>query len=419
MIDTERFRPRSTHAMRVGTDARSDEEDIVTAVEAPSQAELVRRAAELLPLLREHAGSNERNRRLDPAVVEAMADAGVFRLRTPARYGGFEADTRTLASVATELGRGDSAAAWVAQVYWIPTWMAGLFPDPVQDEVFATPDTRICGTLSPSATAAPVDGGWRISGRWGFISGAWDSHWQVVLAIAPTPEGGMAPIMGLVPMSDLTIVDDWHTSGLRGSGSVSTVADEVFVPADRVLPMGAVMIGQSASEHTANSAMYRAPLLGVAAATSVGMFLGAAKAAWESFFERLPERKLTYTGYESQAVAPVTHLQVAEAAVRIDQAEFHAHRVTGQVDSATGAPWSPAERGQARADIGSVAKLAKEAADILAGASGGSSIYDSVTIQRVSRDINAGSLHALIYPPTSYELYGSILCGQEPNSPYI
>src|SRR5437868_13110852 len=98
-----------------------------------------------------------------------MAEAGIFRMRVPARYGGYECDTRTLVEVASQLARGDGAAAWTASVWWIPTWMAGLFPDSVQDEVFATPDVRVCGTLSPSGSAQPVDGGIVVNGRWGFI----------------------------------------------------------------------------------------------------------------------------------------------------------------------------------------------------------------------------------------------------------
>ncbi|MET9370699.1 acyl-CoA dehydrogenase family protein [Streptomyces griseoflavus] len=387
----------------------------------PTRAQLVQRAAEVAPLLRANASKAEDAGRLQDETIEALAGAGVFRLRTPKRYGGYEADTRTLVDVAAELARGDGAAAWTASVYWIPTFMACLFPDSVQDEVFATPDVRICGTLSPSAQATPVEGGIVVNGKWSFVSGAPHAHWQEIIAAQEMPHGQHLPLMALVPMDQLEIVDDWDTSGLRGTGSVSTVARDLFVPQERVMPLPAVLSGQYASQLNADTPAYRAPLLPVAAASSVGTAVGLARAAQDAFFERLPGRTLTYTWYSKQAEAAVTHLQASEAALKADQAEFHAHRLAGLVDSkaASGEEWTVLERARARADLGTAVRLAKESVDIFASASGGSSVYRDVPIQRITRDIQAITLHALMNPATNAELYGRVLCGQQPNTLYI
>lgn len=381
----------------------------------------VKRASELVPLLRKNAAWAEENRRLHEETIEALADAGIFRLRVPERYGGYECDTRTLVDVATELGRGDGSAAWTASVYWIPTWMACMFPDQVQDELFSTPDVRVCGTLSPSAMAVPADGGVVVNGKWGFVSGALHSHWQEIIAVLIGGGGEPEPVVALVPMSDLQIIDDWHTSGMKGSGSISTVAQDVFVPQERVLPIGAVLMGKTASPRNAAAEIYRAPLLPVASASSLGCVLGLAKAAKEAFFARLPQRKITYTGYAKQADAPLTHLQVAAAVRKMDEAEFHACRVAALVDAkgAENAAWTIEERVGARADLGAVCRLAKDAVDILATASGGSSIYTDQPMQRIARDINAVTMHALMHPDTNDELYGRILCGLQPDTLYF
>lgn len=388
--------------------------------EIPTRAELVRRATELAPVLQKHAAWAEENRRAHEETIEALADAGIFKMRVPTRYGGFESDTRTLVEVATELARADAAASWIASVYWIPGWMTCMFPDEVQDEVFSTPNVRVCGTLSPTAMAAPVEGGIVINGKWGFISGALHAHWQEVIAIQMGP-GEPMPVMALVPMSDLQIVDDWHTSGLRGTGSVSTVAKDVFVPAERILPLPLVLQGKYASKLNANAPIYRNPLLPVASASSVGTAVGMANAAKDAFFARLPQRKISYTNYATQREAPLTHLQVAEAVMKVDEAEFHAHRLATLVDSkgVDGAAFTFEERARSRADMGAAVKLAKEAVDIFNTASGGSSIYSDQPIQRVQRDIQAMNLHALMHPNTNAELYGRILCGLEPNTLYI
>ncbi|WP_414636022.1 acyl-CoA dehydrogenase family protein [Actinophytocola sp.] len=394
---------------------------MVATTKIPTREQLVRNASELIPLLQKHATWAEENRRLHDESIEALADAGVFKLRRPKRYGGYEADTRTLVEVGTALGQGCGSTSWVASVYWIPTWMACQFPDQVQDEVFATEDVRICGTLSPSAMAKPVDGGVVVNGKWGFISGAHHAHWQEIISILVPPDGDPYPIMALVPISDLLVVDDWHTSGLKATGSVSTVAKDLFVPQERVLPLPVVLQGQSASKLNADSPIYRAPLLPVASASSVGTVVGMAKGARDAFFSRLPDRKITYTGYESQREAPITHFQVAEATMKIDQAEFHAHRLAELVDTKTveGTEWKLEERARSRADLGAVVRLAKEAVDILATASGGSSIYSGIPMQRISRDVQAVNLHALMHPNTNAELYGRVLCGLEPNTLYI
>lgn len=387
----------------------------------PAADQVVRDATALAPLIRKHAPWQEENRRLHDEVVEGLADAGVFKLRQPKQYGGFEVDTRTLFDIGSVLGQADGATSWVASVYWIPGWMTSQFPDEVQDEIYSTENVRVCGTLSPSGLATPTDGGVIVNGKWGFISGALHAHWQEVIAIFTPPEGEPYPIMAMVPMSDLQIVDDWHTSGLRGSGSVTTVAEDLFIPQERVLPMAALLTGEGVSQRNAGTPAFRGPVMPVATASSVGTLVGLAKGAQEIFNSRLTNRKITYTGYESQREAPITHFQVAEATAKIDQAEFHARRLATRVDtkSEDGTEWKLEERALNRADVGATVQLAKEAIEIFVTASGGSSIYNDVPIQRVLRDIQAISLHALMHPNTNAELYGRVLCGLEPNTLYI
>lgn len=386
----------------------------------PSREELVGRAAELVPLLQKNASWGEENRRLPQETVDALAESGLLKMRVPTRYGGYESDMRTVVDVVAELGRGDGSTAWVASVFAISTWMAGLFPDEVQDEIFAEPDVRVSGILSPTATAVPTDGGVLLNGKWSFNSGALHSSWNTNAAILLTPEGPQ-PIMVALPMADLEIIDDWHTAGLRGSGSVTTVARDVFVPEPRVLPMVPVLQGQHRSLANADSPVFKAPFMATACATVSAPAVGLARAAKESFFERLPGRKISYTTYESQAEAPITHLQVAEAITKIDEAEWHARRAADLVDThaAAGAQWTLEERARVRLDLGAVSQRAKEAVDILTTASGGSSVFTTVPIQRIERDVQTLNLHAILHPNTNFELYGRIACGLEPNTLYL
>ncbi|MFF5056756.1 acyl-CoA dehydrogenase family protein [Micromonospora sp. NPDC000663] len=389
--------------------------------QAPPKDELVRRASALVPLLREKALWMEENRRIHDEVIEAITDAGILKMRVPVRYGGYESDMGTVVDVLAELGRGDGSTAWTVAVWSISTWMTGLFPDEVQDEIFATPDVRISGILSPGAVAVPADGGFVINGKWSFNTGAQQSTWNTNAAVTPTGDGGFAPVMVAVPIADLEIIDDWHTSGLRGSGSITTIAKDVFIPAERVLQMGPVLQGQHRSERNANATIYQAPFMPTACATISAPALGLAMAAKDAFLERLPGRKITYTNYENQAEAPITHLEIAEAITNIDEVGFHARRAANMIDTKgrAGEAWTLEERARVRLDLGAACQRAKEAVDILQGASGGSSIHQDVPIQRIQRDVQALNLHAILHPKTNLELYGRIVCGLDSNTPFV
>jgi len=386
----------------------------------PTRDELVQRASELVPLLRGQAGWIEEHRRLPEDVVETIEDSGLLKMRTPVQYGGYESDARTLIDVHAELARGDGSAAFCVSVWTLINWLVGRFPDEVQDEVFATPNVRVCGTISATGTATAVDGGYVLNGRWRFTSGVLHSHWKFTAAMLDGPDGPQ-PVTALVPVADLEIVDDWAVSGLRGTGSVTTVATDLFVPTERVVSQSDLFSPQCQSKVNAGKPIYEVPLLVTSTAATAGQAVGAAKYAMESFLERLPGRPITYTDHTSQRDAAITHLQVGEAALLTEEAETRAHRFAHMVDTKarTGEPWSEDERVYSRVQMGRVAQLATRAVDIIAMASGGSSIYDGVPIQLIQRNMRVLTIHALTNPDTNIELYGRNLCGLGPNTPYL
>ncbi len=387
---------------------------------SPTREELVRRAADLVPLLRDRAPQIEQRRRLPEDVVEAIEDSGLLRMRAPAQYGGYESDARTLIDVHAELARGDASAAFCVSVWTLINWLVGRFPDHVQDEVFATPDVRVCGSISPTGTAVAVPGGYVFNGQWRFNSGVLHSHWKFTAAMLDGPNGP-EPMTALMPAGDMEIIDDWHVSGLRGTGSVTTAATDLFVPSERVVAQSDLFSPQCQSDNNAGKAIYNVPLLVTSTAATAGQTLGSARYALEDFLERLPGRKITYTDYDSQRHAPITHLKVGEAALLAEEAETRAHRFTDLVDgkAAIDEPWSEDERVYSRVQMGRIAQLAKQSVDTIGMISGGSSIYDDAPIQRIQRNLHALTIHALTNPDTNIELYGRNLCGVEPNTPFL
>jgi alkylation response protein AidB-like acyl-CoA dehydrogenase len=381
--------------------------------------EVVGRVRELVPLLRENALRTERDRRVASENLSALAEAGVFRLTLPESFGGFEAPLTTQIDVLAEIARGCGSTSWVASVYSVGTWLVALFSDEAQDEVFTNPDALVTVVATPSATARPVDGGYRVTGRWAFNTGCLDADWAFLGAMLEGSEGPEGHVVILVPYSELEIHDDWYVSGLAGTGSCSVSADDVLVPAHRALFMQEQQSARyDRPGRNADRPLYRTPRAPFIAANSLGAPLGLGQAAMDAFLERLPGRGITFTSYADQSAAPVTHLQVGEAAMILDSARLHTRRCAELVDgkALSGAPYSVEERALIRMDLGWVTELARRATQILQEASGATSIQESVPIQRIARDIQALALHGILNPKTNLELYGRVLCGLEPNT---
>ncbi len=391
------------------------------AVKVPSRAELVQRVTDIVPVLRATAQWGDQHRRLADESVDAMIDAGVLRMLVPTHYGGYESDMQTIVAVGIQLGRGDGSPAFCATAWWAQCWAVAHFPDSVQDEVFASPDVRICGTLVPNGKGEITKDGVVVSGEWGFNSGAWHSQWKVLSTLVINPAGEIEPIAAVVPMSDLEIVDDWDVAGLRGTGSITLVARDVFIPRERFQWLSEVARQEYGSERNADSPCYRGPIVGVLSNINTGKQVGLAQAAREAFFERIHHRPIHHTNYATQAEWPITHLQVAEADLKIDEAEYHARALAALVDhkNYSNEPYTTRERAYCRVAVGRVSQLCHEAVNIYNMASGAGGIYSSMPIQRIQRDIQAISLHALNMPIKNLELYGRVLCGLEPNTFFI
>ncbi len=392
------------------------------AVKTPSAKEIVQRVADIVPVLRANAVWGDHNRRLADETADAMVGAGVARMLVPSQYGGYEADARTIVDVGIQLGRGDGSAAFCASAWWAQSWALAHFPDHVQDEIFgASPDVRVCGTLVPNGKGEITKDGVVVSGEWSFNSGAWHSTWKFLNTMALNPAGEMEPIAAVVPISELEVVDDWDVAGLRGTGSVTMIARDVFIPRERYQWMSAVARQEFDSVRNAGTPCYRGPIVGVLSNIGTGKMVGLAQAAREFFLDRIHKRGVPHTPYQTQAEWPITHVEVAVADLKIDEAEYHARRLADLVDhkAYNNEPYTMRERTYCRVAQGRVSELCLDAVNIYNLAAGASGIYTSMPIQRIQRDLQAMNLHAIYVPVKNYELYGRVLCGLEPNSLFV
>jgi 3-hydroxy-9,10-secoandrosta-1,3,5(10)-triene-9,17-dione monooxygenase len=377
---------------------------------------LVERAAALVPLLVENAPAAERARRVSDGSFDALSKAGVFSMTAPKRYGGTEADFQTQCDVLAHLARGCPSTSWVATIFSAMSWLAGTFPDQAQEEIFADRDPRISGVFSPTGTGVRKDGGLVVSGRWGFNTGCHGARWTVLNAVVGTGAEAV-PTCVIAKSEDLTIVDDWYATGMSATGSNTIVADRVFVPAHRCLPLPDMLEARLPRRHNADNPYFNYPLSPVLTVNAGGTPLGMAQGALAEFRSRLPGRGIAYTFYTNKAEAPVTHLQLAEAALTLESADAHVRRAAALLDHHAGGPMSVHSRVKSRAHIAYAMGLARQAVDTLFYASGASSIQAHLQIQRFQRDVQALANHAIMHTQTALELFGRVLCGLPPNTP--
>ncbi|MEV5953877.1 acyl-CoA dehydrogenase family protein [Streptomyces sp. NPDC051987] len=375
----------------------------------------------LHPLIRAHALRAEQDGRVTGEVVEALTGAGIHRMNVPRRHGGYQSSLRTQVDALSEVSAACGSAGFMALIQAGCAFIAALFPDQAQDEIFTRPDVRVGGTLIPGSKAAAVDGGYLVNGNSPFATGCQDADWHLLTASCDTGQGPPELLWLAIPMSDLKVLDDWNVSGLAGSGSNTVVAQDVHVPAHRVLPVGPLLAGTSPSRRAGADPFYRMPVLLLFCAWTAANALGLARAALQEFSERIHQRGITYTLYERQHEAAVTHLQFAEAAMKVSSAELLAADFVGLIESRVtdGTPWTTRERARIRAQCGYVARLCKEAADLVGSASGASSLRREVPIQRIVRDLNALNLHSFVNPAANLELYGRVLSGLDAGTPFF
>ncbi|MBK3643220.1 acyl-CoA dehydrogenase family protein [Streptomyces sp. MBT33] len=382
-----------------------------------SDTGLVARLRDLAPFVREHALRAEQERRVPDEVVAALTEAGVFRMNVPRRYGGYQTAPHTQVEALTEIAAACGSTAFATLIQAGCAFIAALFPDEAQDEIFTGPDVRVGGTLVPDATAVATEGGYVVDGTSAFATGCRHADWHLLTVRVESGDGPPEVLWTAVPMSELEILDDWYVSGLAGSGSNSVVARDVFVPAHRVLPVGPLLGGEFPSKTNADDPFYGVPVLLMFCVWTAPHALGLARSALAEFTERIHRRGITYTFHTRQHEAGVTHLQAAEAAMKISCAELLARDLVARVEA--GGPYPQRDRARIRAQTGYVARLCKEAVDLVASASGASSLHREVPIQRAVRDVQALNLHSFVNPATNLELYGRVLSGLDAGTPFL
>lgn len=395
---------------------------MLTKTDKQSTFEAMYKAAEeLVPLLQAQGQASEDRCWIGDEASKRLNEAGIYRMLAPHRYGGAELNVRESLAILTKIAEGSPSAAWVAGIHNAAIWLAALYPVAAQEEVFGgNVPTVVSGTLAPLGRLEKVEGGFRLTGKWGFASGVLDATWMLMGAPKYGDNSG-ATVFALVPMSEITIHKDWNPMGLAATGSHSVEVKNVFVPDHRFIDPVAASGGVYPSEYAKEVPLFRSAFLPVLSAVLVSPALGGLKSMLKEFLVQVKKRRIAYTIYEQQAESVVTQTKLAEAAMLLDEAQFHQDRLGDDIDRwAEGDEYMPYDlRVRARMDIGRALDLCRSAANLIFSLGGGSGIASSNPVQRYFRDIQASNSHPLQMATVQYEIYGRQMLGQPQITPLI
>lgn len=380
-----------------------------------SRDELVGRARALQPALRERAQATSARRRLTDETISDLQRSGLFRVLQPARFGGAEHHPLTFFEIQTALAEACPSTAWVYGVIAVHAWQLALFADEAQQEVWGDdPTTLISSSYMPVGKLTPADGGWRLTGRWSFSSGSDHAQWIFLGGFCPTGPDAKGPDMRtfLLPRSDYEIVDVWHTSGLRGTGSNDIVVDDVFVPEHRTHKLIDGFFRKSPGNAVNPAPLYRIPFgqlfVRSVSTTAIGLTSGALHAYLQAGRDRVAQSDGSSVRFE-----PDAQEVAARAAATVDEVKLVLQRNMEQLMAwAEAGDDMPLDRRVAfRLDSSRTVERCLAAVDALFTASGGRAIFEEHPLNRFWLDIHAARAHYANNPAKPARNLGGTLLG--------
>lgn len=380
----------------------------------PTPVEIIARTRALIPTLAARAAQGERQRRLPRETIADMQAAGLFRVLQPKRWGGYEMDIHTYFDVQMALGEGDMSVAWVYGVVGVHPWAMAIFDERAAQDVWGKDtSTLMCSSLMPVGIATPVEGGYRLKGRWKYSSGSDHCAWALLGGSEPSAQG--APVdrrLFLLPRSDYEIVDTWHVSGLKSTGSQDIVVKDAFIPAYRTQKYSDNFRGFGAGLSVNTAPLYRLPFGQVFfRGVSTGA-IGALQGMLNAYIAYGKVRIERLSG-QSSSEDPLIQITCAEVACGIDEMKTILHRNFSVLEGY-------AERGEMpplplrieyKFHNGWVAERCSLLAAKLFKAVGGNGIYAEFPFGRFLADITAGRQHISNQYEANGKTFGSALFG--------
>ena len=384
--------------------------------------ELIDRAREIAPIIREHNSDAEQNRRLATPVLDALKRAGLQQMLAPRALGGFEVDPLTCARVVEEVALSDSAAGWALQSANVNAWWASRLPEQGVDEIFAGgPVGMVAAAFHPPQRATETADGFVVTGRAPLASMIHDCDWILLSAMimdgnAPRmTEFGPAMIAFILRTSEVKVLDTWYTLGMRGTDSNDVAFTDVFVPAHRTFPMS--------PEFTPNKyfegPLYRYPAAPIIALFSASVLLASARNAISTVVG-LATKKTPFGSMKPIAERGTAQSTIAnaEADLRSARAFFHDTLAEAWERTVAGEPNALEHKATLLLSAIHAVRSAQKVTDAMHRLAGSSSIYTSNPLERYFRDTSTLRQHGFV-SENKLEAIGQVYLGLPPDFPLL
>jgi alkylation response protein AidB-like acyl-CoA dehydrogenase len=355
-------------------------------------------------------------RRLPADLVGKLKSAGAFRMPMPRAWGGPEMTPREQTELVEALSVADPSAGWCVMIGSDGGFFSAFLEERAGRALYADLDAVTAGMLQPAGRAVRADGGYRVSGRWGFGSGC--THADVMAGGCIVFEGD-APVIGerglpesrvvLAPAGDFQILDTWYTTGLAGSGSNDYTAADLFVPAERTFSL--FEPARRSGALYAYSGMFFANMHGVP--------LGLARRAIDC------TRELAFEKRQMPDLVLLKDLPRVRAALA--RAEMWLGAARAYTYATLDAVWEQLEqRGRLEPELRLALGLsrihafrtAREVAQLMVDTAGTSAIYARSPLDRLLRDAITMQQH-VVAQERMLEMLGALQVGEESGLPFL
>lgn len=389
----------------------------------PSPASLIERARAMIPVLRERARACTLGHDVPVETVTEMKEAGFFRILQPKRYGGYEMHPNVFFEVQKALAEGCMSTGWIYGVLGCHPYELALFHDEAQKEVWGEdPDMLVSSTYQPVGKVEKVEGGFYLSGRWGFSSGSTHCGWVLLGAINFDTDGAPPDMRTfLLPRSDYQVIEGtWDTFGLQGTGSFDILVERVFVPEHRTHRAADGFACTNPGQEVNTGPLYRMPWAQLFTRSVSSAAFGGVRNATNAAIEIMQNRVSSNTGKASK-VDPNLHAAIARAIAEVNEMEL-THRATFDelMDYAERNQPIPMERRALFAyQSASVVRRMADLADDMVKLLGGRAVYMSSPILQPWLDLHAARAHVANDPGNrTSDVVGTML-GEAPAFTFI
>jgi len=387
-------------------------------VAAPETPDFRARARALAPRIAEAATRIERERQLPPDLVAALHDARLFRMLLPRSVGGGEVDPLTFFETIEAIAKADASTAWcIAQASGASMGAAYLAPD-AAGTVFGADDAVMASGPGTAGTRAQVvDGGYRVTGNWGFASGSRHATWFGGHCLVYEAEGSLRTADGkpidrtmLFPRSSVTVENTWDVIGLRGTGSDSYAIRDLFVPEQFSYRR------DSATDRREDGPLYRFAGYEMFATGFAAIALGIGRATFEEFID-LAAQKVPKMGTVVLRDNAVIQAQVGLSEARLLSARaLLTNTLQGLWETASqGRRLEPPQRARLRLAATFAIHQARDVVDACYHAAGATAIFAGNAFERRFRDIHTITQQVQAHA-TVFEQVGQTLLGLTPTA---